>query len=87
MPPHSLDWKNQPVPYKHYPAIESALPEVTGLYGVSLLDVFQQGAQKEPGSAFDLEKLSRALMLACGLTAEARQPGGDFYFRRRALSQ
>jgi len=82
MTPHSLDWKNQPAPYKHYPAIESiALPEVTDLYEISLLDVFQRGAQKEADRAFDLETLSRVLMLASGLTAKARQPGGEFYFR------
>ena len=82
MTPHTLDWKNQPVPYKQYPGIESiALPEVGELYEESLLDVFQQGVQKDPGSAFDLETLSRVLMLACGLTAKARQPGGEFYFR------
>lgn len=82
MKPHSLDWKNQPAPYKQYPGIETiALPEVTDLYAVSLLEAFQQRVQKDPGRPFGLETLSRVLMLACGLTAKARQPGGEFYFR------
>lgn len=82
MTPHSLDWKNQPVPYKQYPGIESiALPEVPDLYAVSLFEAFQQRREKDAVGTFDLEALSRVLMLACGLTAKARQPGGGFYFR------
>ena len=82
MTPHSLDWKNQPVPYKQYPGIESiALPEVTDLYAVSLFEAFQQRREKDAVGTFDLEALSRVLILACGLTAKARQPGGEFYFR------
>ncbi len=82
MTPHSLDWNNQPAPYKTYPELSSvALPEPRDLYSLSLLDACRYAGREHSGSIFGINDLTRILMLACGLTARARHPEKDFYFR------
>lgn len=84
MTPHTLDWDNQPVPFKDYPAITPvALPDLSrvDLPGMSLERAVRGPASEVSPPVPGLSDLSRIFGLACGLMARARQPGGDFYFR------
>jgi SagB-type dehydrogenase family enzyme len=82
MSPHSLDWANQPAVYKTYPEMPGkALPEVSDLYRASLLSASGKAEAGQEADIPALADMAKILTLACGLTARARQPGGDFYFR------
>ena len=82
MSPHSLDWQHQPSQFKHYAGLTPVeLPKVSDISRPSLMDACRKsispGQKKIPTAA----QLSQIFTLACGLTAKARQPSGDFFFR------
>lgn len=82
MSPHYLDWEHQPARFKHYPGIMPiALPEVSDVCRLPLIDACRNAARLEKIEIPNAAQLAQNLALACGLTAKARQPGGDFYFR------
>jgi SagB-type dehydrogenase family enzyme len=82
---HSLDWANQPNVYKSYPGIEPIpLSREPGLPGVSLLELFGQNPAAVPRPELKADDLSAILLLTHSLTAKARHPGGDFYYRATA---
>jgi len=80
---HYLDWANQPGVFKDYEGIETVpLPREVTLPKRSLSSLIKEPAQKQ--EALDINVLSRILLLTNSLTAKARQPGGDFYYRSAA---
>lgn len=82
MKPHYLDWGNQPDVYKHYPGVEPIpLPRDSRLPEEDLQSVMLGQAMGYGAGAVDMERLSGLLLLTYSLTAKARHPGGDFYYR------
>lgn len=82
MSPHSLDWANQPAQFKDYPGMTKvSLPAVSDICRMPLIEACRNPAEKPPPPLPGAAALARIFTLACGLTARARQPGGDFYFR------
>jgi SagB-type dehydrogenase family enzyme len=77
-----LDWANQPNVYKTYPGLEPLLlPREPRLPAQPLSDLFPQGSIRDPRSIITAEELSALFLLTYSLTARARHPGGDFYYR------
>ena len=83
---HYLDWRNQPNVFKTYDGLKTIsmsrgmpLPrkDLFSLYA----DLPENGANH---FAFDLELLSKILLLTCTVTRKSRHPGGSFYFRSAA---
>jgi SagB-type dehydrogenase family enzyme len=84
IPPHYLDWDNQPSVFKEYPGIDPIpLPRNIQHNRADLWHLLRNGRAPEP-AAMDVEELSRILLLTYSLTGRARQAGGDFYFRSAA---
>ena len=82
---HSLDWANQPNVYKTYPGIEPIpLSREPKLPEVSLLELFGQNPAAVSVPKLSADDLSAILLLTHTLTAKARHPGGDFYYRAAA---
>jgi SagB-type dehydrogenase family enzyme len=83
---HFLDWQNQPAVFKAYEGLETIpmprqmpLPQrdFFSLYGGSVDPL------ENPGN-YDLETLSKILLLTYTLTSQSRHSGGTFYFRSAA---
>ena len=82
---HGLDWAQQPDPYKTYGNIDQIpLPEVSELPKISLWDLNEEKLPETPRERFDLNRLSRILLIGYGFTAKARQPGHEFFYRSAA---
>ena len=80
---HYLDWANQPAVFKDYEGIEPLqLPREAALPKRSLSSLMKE--REENDGPLDITALSRILLLTNSLTAKARQPGGDFYYRSAA---
>jgi len=85
---HTLDWPNQPLPFKIYPDLEAIslqrdLPqtEVAALSAISQVRVAP--AQDTTPALYDL---SRILYFSAGITKARRYSGGEFYFRAAACT-
>lgn len=82
MPPHYLDWGNQPIPFKIYTTLEPIeIPTDLALSGVSTDKAVSLHPNWEVESIPDLKTLGRLLFLSAGITKRASFPGGDIYFR------
>ena len=82
---HGLDWAHQPDPYKTYEGIEQIqLPEVSDVPKISLWDLNEEEVLDTQPEPFDLNRLSRILLLSYGFTAKARHPGYEFFYRSAA---
>ncbi len=82
---HFLDWQNQPELFKIYDGLEAVpMPREIPLPQENLFALY--GGRRKPPSvdAFDLQELSRILLLTYTLTSQTRHPGGSFYFRSAA---
>jgi SagB-type dehydrogenase family enzyme len=80
---HFLDWANQPGVFKDYEGIEAVpLPREVALPKTSLSSILAGSAEMQ--GSLDITVLSRILLLTNSLTAKARHPGGDFYYRSAA---
>jgi SagB-type dehydrogenase family enzyme len=80
---HYLDWANQPDVYKEYPGIAPLpLPREVDLPKRPLSSLIKERAEKQ--GPLDITGLSRLLLLTNTLTAKARHPGGDFFYRSAA---
>lgn len=90
---HYLDWDNRPMPYKLYPEIAGlALPRDLSLAQTPALEAIAAGKSKPTGSQtgkgaardgteLTLERLTRILFCADGLTRRKRVGGEDYHFR------
>jgi SagB-type dehydrogenase family enzyme len=83
--PHSLDWENQPIPFKLYRDLETIpLPRQLEAGTVSALRAISAlvGRESEPTEQVPgLGALARVLYYSAGITKVRRSPGGDVYFR------
>jgi SagB-type dehydrogenase family enzyme len=85
--PHFLDWDNQPVPFKIYPALEPLpLPREVRQSGVAALSAIAESIRPEGNAAPDLEALAQLLYLSAGITRHRKYPGGEIYFRAAACT-
>jgi SagB-type dehydrogenase family enzyme len=88
MPPHYMDWENQPVPFKIYKDLDSitipvhlTLSDSSALMSISKINS-DSGSKPVP----DLSTLGRLLYLCAGITKKVKYPGGDIYFRAAACT-
>src|SRR5882672_8604210 len=84
---HSLDFNNQPLPFKIYPTLElSPLPAEVRQTGVGALSALSEFVPPQTTSALDLEGIAQLLYLSAGITRHRRYPGGEIYFRAAACT-
>src|SRR4030095_894931 len=85
---HYLDWENQPISFKIYPALEpSALPEhLPSSQTPALLAVSRAEATPDHQAAATLQTLAEILFLSAGITRRRKYPGGEILFRAAACT-
>jgi len=90
--PHFLDWSNQPVPFKIYPALElMPLPREAPAAGMAALSAIAENAGAHeaitPGIVTPgINEISQLLYFSAGITRWRRYPGGEIYFRAAACT-
>ena len=85
--PHFLDWSNQPLPFKIYPALEPMrLPSELRQTGVAALSAIAESVPAQTNAAPDLEAVAQLLYLSAGITRKRSYPGGEIYFRAAACT-
>src|SRR5271157_1990669 len=89
--PHSLDFDNQPLPFKIYPALEpSRLPTEVRQTGVAVLSAIAGSVPAQTlvstNTAPDLEAVAQLLYLSAGITRQRKYSGGEIYFRAAACT-
>jgi SagB-type dehydrogenase family enzyme len=85
--PHSLDFDNQPLPFKIYPTLEpSPLPAEVRQTGVAALSAISEIVPPQTPAAPDLEAIAQLLYLSAGITRHRKYPGGEIYFRAAACT-
>jgi SagB-type dehydrogenase family enzyme len=85
--PHGLDFANQPLPFKIYPALEpSRLPGEMRQTEVAALSAIAASASARSGAAPDLDAVAQLLYLSAGITRHRKYPGGEIYFRAAACT-
>ena len=84
---HSLDFNNQPIPFKIYPALNpSPLPAEIRQTGVAALSAISEIVPPQTAAAPDLEAIAQLLYLSAGITRHRKYPGGEIYFRAAACT-
>ena len=84
---HSLDFNNQPIPFKIYPTLESSpLPAELRQSGVAALSAISENVTAQTDGAPDLEAIAQLLYLSAGITRHRKYPGGEIYFRAAACT-
>jgi SagB-type dehydrogenase family enzyme len=85
--PHFLDFGNQPLPFKIYPALEpSRMPAEVRQTGVAALSAIAAGIPAQTNTALDLEAVAQLLYLSAGITRQRKYSGGEIYFRAAACT-
>jgi len=85
--PHSLDFPNQPLPFKIYPALEpSRLPGEVRQTGVAALSAIASRVPAHANATPDLEAVAQLLYLSAGITRQRKYSGGEIYFRAAACT-
>src|SRR6266446_751810 len=85
--PHFLDFANQPLPFKIYPALEpSRLPGEVRQSGVAGLSAIAERVSAQTRAAPDLEAVAQLLYLSAGITRQRKYSGGEIYFRAAACT-
>jgi SagB-type dehydrogenase family enzyme len=84
---HVLDWANEPLPFKIYPALEPIpLPRDAPPSGMPALAAMAQPTEIEGDAVPDLATLAQLLYFSAGITKRMRYPGGEIYFRAAACT-
>ncbi len=84
---HSLDFNNQPIPFKIYPTLEpSPLPAEVRQTGVAALSAISEVVPPQTNAIPDLEAIAQLLYLSAGITRHRKYPGGEIYFRAAACT-
>src|ERR1700736_1295380 len=84
---HSLDFNNQPIPFKIYPTLNpSPLPVEVRQTGVAALSAIAEIVPPQPPVARDLEAIAKLLYLSAGITRHRKYPGGEISFRAAACT-
>jgi SagB-type dehydrogenase family enzyme len=83
---HFLDWENQPEVFKRYDGRETvAMPREMPLPHEDFFALYEAPQENRlTHEVFDLEMLSRILLLTYTLTSQARHANGTFYYRSAA---
>ena len=85
--PHFLDFSNQPLPFKIYPALEPLrLPNEMRQTGVAALSAIAESVPTQTSAAPDLNALAQLLYLSAGITRQREYSGGKIYFRAAACT-
>src|ERR1700732_758440 len=85
--PHFMDFANQPLPFKIYPALEPLrLPGEMRQSGVAALSAIAESVPAQTNSAPDLEAVAQLLYLSAGITRQRKYSGGEIYFRAAACT-
>jgi len=85
--PHFLDFANQPLPFKIYPALEpSRMPTEVRQTGVAALSAISGSVPAQTNAAPDLEAVAQLLYLSAGITRHRKYSGGEIYFRAAACT-
>jgi len=84
---HSLDFSNQPLPFKIYSTLEPIpLPAEVRQTGVAALSAIAEIVPPQTKAAPDLEAIAQVLYLSAGITRHRKYPGGEIYFRAAACT-
>jgi SagB-type dehydrogenase family enzyme len=84
---HSLDFNNQPIPFKIYPTLQpTPLPAEVGQSGVAALSAISEIVPPQTNASPDLEAIAQLLYLSAGITRHRKYPGGEIYFRAAACT-
>src|SRR5947207_3491263 len=84
---HSLDFANQPLPFKIYSTLEPIrLPAEVRQTGVAALSAIAETVPPQTSAAPDLEAVAQLLYLSAGITRHRKYPGGEIYFRAAACT-
>src|ERR1700704_2535843 len=84
---HSLDFSNQPLPFKIYAAIDPVpLPRDVRQTGVAGLSAIAGSVSAHLQAAPDFEAVAQLLYLSAGITRHRKYPGGEIYFRAAACT-
>jgi SagB-type dehydrogenase family enzyme len=85
--PHSLDFDNQPLPFKIYPQLEPLpMPSELRQTGIAALSAISSNVPLHTGATPDLEAVAQLLFLSAGITRQRKYPGGEIYFRAAACT-
>jgi len=85
--PHFLDWANQPLPFKIYPALERLrLPGEVRPRGITALSTIAESVPADTVAVPDLGVVAQLLYLSAGITRQRKYPGGEIYFRAAACT-
>jgi SagB-type dehydrogenase family enzyme len=85
--PHFLDFANQPLPFKIYPALgPTRLPDEMRQTGVAALSAIAETVPAQTSAAPDLQALAQLLYLSAGITRQRKYSGGEIYFRAAACT-
>ena len=85
--PHSLDFDNQPLPFKIYPSLEpTRMPTDVRQTGVAALSAIAGGVASGSDLAPKLEAVAQLLYLSAGITRQRKYSGGEIYFRAAACT-
>jgi SagB-type dehydrogenase family enzyme len=89
--PHFLDFDNQPLPFKIYPALEpSRMPAEVRQTGVAALSAIAGSVPAQTliqtHTVPDLEAVAQLLYLSAGITRQRKYSGGEIYFRAAACT-
>jgi SagB-type dehydrogenase family enzyme len=85
---HTLDWENQPIPYKIYEELAPIeLPRTHPPLAMPALAAIGASAEPSGPRVPDLAALARVLHLSAGIVRKAIHPGGrEVYFRAAACT-
>ena len=84
---HSLDFNNQPIPFKIYPTLQpSPLPAEVRQSGVAALSAISETVNAQTDATPDLEAIAQLLYLSAGITRHRKYSGGEIYFRAAACT-
>ncbi len=88
MPPHFLDWDNQPIPFKIYKDIDPIkIPNDLPWSDRPTLEALLSAPDHNDIEIIpDLSTLGRLLFLSAGITKKRRYPGGEIHFRAAACT-
>jgi len=85
--PHSLDFDNQPLPFKIYPELELLrMPAEVRQTGIAALSAISTSIASDVTAVPDLEAIAQLLFLSAGITRQRKYPGGEIYFRAAACT-
>ena len=71
--PHFLDFANQPLPFKIYPALEPMrLPSEMRQTGVAALSALADNVNREAKAVPDLNALAQLLYISAGITRQRK---------------